>query len=173
MESLNSVPVAVGVGILIGFVVGWFSRSGSGAKSKEKMLQESKDEMEQYRKDVTTHFEKTAILVGAMTEQYRAVYDHLADGAQNLCNDPTARLDAIGQGEALIAAHSEPEAGRNAKSVTAEVAGTETSQPPTAAASSVDETEGEASEDVPEEPIDKPVGAGEKAQVAPEERAAS
>ena len=137
MESLNSIPVAVGFGILIGFVVGWFSRSGSGGKSQE-MLKQSKDEMEQYRKDVTAHFEKTAMLVGAMTEQYRAVYDHLSDGAQNLCNDPTARLDVIGQGEALIAAHTAPEEGQNAKPVTAAVAPQDESpgEAATAAASS-------------------------------------
>jgi len=112
MELLNSIPAAVGLGVLIGFVIGWLSRSGAAGKSKEmtRSLKQSKDEMDEYRKEVTEHFEKTAMLVGAMTEQYRAVYDHLADGAQNLCNDPTARLDAIGQGEALIASQAVPDA---------------------------------------------------------------
>ncbi len=152
MELLNNTLVVVSLGALIGFIIGWLARSGAAAKSKEmsQTLQQNKDEMAEYRKDVTAHFEKTAMLVGAMTEQYRAVYDHLADGAQSLCNDPTARLDAIGQGEALIAAHTASDEGQNAKPVTAadEVAGEEAEREPTAV-SSVDNTDTDTTEEVP------------------------
>ncbi|MBI1194272.1 MAG: DUF1043 family protein [Gammaproteobacteria bacterium] len=174
MEALNNIPVAVGFGILIGLVVGWMIKSGSGGKS-EQALQQSKDEMEQYRKEVTAHFEKTAKLVGAMTEQYRAVYDHLSDGAQKLCNDPTARLDAIGQGEALIAAHIEPAAGQNAKPV----AEARREQP--TAASSADETvadaeslKGKTATPGKEARVEDDSGATEKrTQTEPEERTAT
>ncbi len=107
MEALNSIPpaLALTIGALIGFVIGWFSRSGSVRKGEQsaQSLAQSTKEMDDYRQQVTDHFEKTAMLVGQMTEQYRAVYDHLADGASSLCNDPEARLDRIGQDGALIA----------------------------------------------------------------------
>jgi hypothetical protein len=38
-----------------------------------------------YRSNVTKHFETTSELVANMTASYKAVYDHLAAGAQNLC----------------------------------------------------------------------------------------
>lgn len=161
MEALNNIPVAVGFGIAIGFAVGWMIKSAGSNGKSEKALQQSKDDLEQYRKDVTAHFEKTAMLVGAMTEQYRAVYDHLADGAQKLCNDPTARLDAIGQGEALIAVHTEAVAAHNAKTVSEA-----TREQPTAA-SSADESDSD------EVPGAKESAAEAKTSGEPEERTAS
>jgi uncharacterized membrane-anchored protein YhcB (DUF1043 family) len=38
-----------------------------------------------YQGRVASHFRKTGDLIGQMTHSYKAVYEHLADGAQSLC----------------------------------------------------------------------------------------
>lgn len=53
----------------------------------ETQLQQLSDEYENYKKEVHGHFSDSAILVGKMTESYREVYQHLAQGARNLCPD--------------------------------------------------------------------------------------
>jgi uncharacterized membrane-anchored protein YhcB (DUF1043 family) len=49
-----------------------------------------KSEHESYKGHVTEHFLKTSELVANMTASYKAVYDHLATGAQSLCSDTDA-----------------------------------------------------------------------------------
>lgn len=49
-----------------------------------------KSEHESYKGHVTKHFLKTSELVANMTASYKAVYDHLATGAQSLCSDTDA-----------------------------------------------------------------------------------
>jgi uncharacterized membrane-anchored protein YhcB (DUF1043 family) len=53
----------------------------------ESQLQHLSDEYENYKKEVHGHFSDSAILIGKMTESYREVYQHLAEGARNLCPD--------------------------------------------------------------------------------------
>jgi len=79
---------------VIAFLVGYFI-SGKRVDNKklEKELKASQEELEKYRNDVTNHFQLTAQKVNALTENCRNVYDHLAQGAQQLCNqDDTPKL---------------------------------------------------------------------------------
>lgn len=46
-----------------------------------------KDEYQIYRNNVGHHFSKTAELVHSMTKSYHSIYQHLAEGAQSLCDD--------------------------------------------------------------------------------------
>ena len=55
-------------------------------------LTKIKDEFQAYRDNVGHHFSKTAELVQSMTESYRSVYQHLAEGAQDLCDDRVTKL---------------------------------------------------------------------------------
>ncbi|BBB30700.1 YhcB family protein [Neptunomonas japonica] len=79
--------VALAIGGLIGFLMG---RSGGSSDEQEK-LEDAKKELENYKTQVAGHFEETADLVNKMTESYRGVYQHLATGAQALCDADTAR----------------------------------------------------------------------------------
>jgi uncharacterized membrane-anchored protein YhcB (DUF1043 family) len=79
--------VALAIGGLIGFLIG---RSDGDSNEKEK-LEDVKQELESYKTQVAGHFEETADLVNKMTESYRGVYQHLATGAQALCDADTAR----------------------------------------------------------------------------------
>ena len=49
-----------------------------------------RSEHESYKGHVSKHFLKTSELVANMTASYKAVYDHLATGAQSLCSDTEA-----------------------------------------------------------------------------------
>jgi uncharacterized membrane-anchored protein YhcB (DUF1043 family) len=48
-------------------------------------LSELRERFSDYRDQVTQHFMRTSELVQEMTQSYRAVYEHLATGAQELC----------------------------------------------------------------------------------------
>ncbi|MGH7961620.1 MAG: YhcB family protein [Candidatus Binatia bacterium] len=76
------------IGLLAGMALSR-PRKGQGAtqrvKELESELHQSREEFAKYRDQVTQHFLQTADLLHAMTANYRAVYEHLADGAQNLC----------------------------------------------------------------------------------------
>lgn len=80
--------VAMGIGVLIGYLL---ARSSSVS---QQALKEERDraqaELNSYKAQVTEHFETTAGLVNGLTEQYRKVHQHLADGAQTLCADEHA-----------------------------------------------------------------------------------
>jgi hypothetical protein len=86
--------LTLGLGALaIGFVTGLVFGRHSSADSKkqeetEQRLQETESTLNQYRDEVTSHFRQTADLVNRLTNDYRAVHQHLAEGAQRLCTQP-------------------------------------------------------------------------------------
>lgn len=86
----------IGIGCLaLGVIIGALSAnrlSGTPTRIKElesqvKSLEERHD---QYKDDVSDHFNVTADLVQQMTQSYRDVYQHLATGAQDLCTSEVA-----------------------------------------------------------------------------------
>jgi uncharacterized membrane-anchored protein YhcB (DUF1043 family) len=97
----NTIIWAVGIlSFSLGSVLGcigaylFLERYSQTAKLREE-LSELKGRLSDYRDHVTQHFVRTSELVQEMTESYRAVYEHLATGAQELCdgNVETPSLD--------------------------------------------------------------------------------
>ena len=90
-EGISSVWTVALSGFLLGTILGciatWFV-SSRNRKTRELQteLNELKENFSDYREQVTQHFMQTSSLVQVMTENYRAVYEHLASGAQHLCN---------------------------------------------------------------------------------------
>ncbi|WP_455212189.1 ZapG family protein [Kaarinaea lacus] len=81
----------LGIGMVIGIIAGlYFARLDDVTNKQKKALQQKLDASEQqlkaYQSRVTEHFLKTASLVNSMTESYKAVHDHLAMGASQLCD---------------------------------------------------------------------------------------
>ena len=70
-------------------------RSGGG-----KTAAELHEELGEYKSHVTDHFQTTANLLNEMTEQYRAVYEHMARGASELCEaeSATAQIESLRTG---------------------------------------------------------------------------
>lgn len=81
-------------GALLGYVVaGDRLRRAAGGRDPAEL----REEMEDYRREVNSHFQETAALLDGMTAQYRAVYMHMAEGAQKLCDtdDAGPRLEQL------------------------------------------------------------------------------
>jgi uncharacterized membrane-anchored protein YhcB (DUF1043 family) len=81
---------------LAGLLVG---RSSSRTAAKrcrelEEELAASQAALGKYRSEVGAHFGQTSELLRAMTHHYRAVYEHLAEGARTLCPDQATGLGA-------------------------------------------------------------------------------
>ena len=75
--------------LLVGGGVGfWVGRSGVGG-SKAR-VEKAEAELEDYKRSVTEHFGQTAAHFQAIGEQYRELYDHMANGAQALCEPDEA-----------------------------------------------------------------------------------
>lgn len=86
MENVWLISIAaLVVGAVIGFLMG---RSGGGAQRQAELaekLESTQKELDSYKEEVTEHFEKTAALVNNLTNSYKDVHEHLATGAQGLC----------------------------------------------------------------------------------------
>ena len=87
----NTIIWAVGIlSFSLGSVLGcigaylFLERYSQTAKLREE-LSELKGRFSDYRDHVTQHFVRTSELVQEMSQSYRAVYEHLATGAQELC----------------------------------------------------------------------------------------
>lgn len=69
----------------------------------ELKLQKLSEEHENYKNNVHSHFSNTAKLFNDMTESYRNVYLHMANGAQTLCPDYiSSQLALSGDAKALL-----------------------------------------------------------------------
>mgnify|MGYP001553618258 FL=1 len=84
------------------------ARHGRTRKLQEE-LDQLKDRFTDYRDQVTQHFMRTSELVQEMTQSYRAVYEHLALGAQNLCGGQIESPGAKGTKAPSIAGDDEHE----------------------------------------------------------------
>lgn len=132
----------LGVGILFGFVIGRSKGDVSAPKVREleKSLHQANEEMQNYRAQVTAHFEKTATLFNQLTNDYRDVYEHLANSSNALCGAEAAKLKSLTADKNVLEAQSEKAEKDSAATGTAKAA----SAPPKP------ETETEASKAVPE-----------------------
>jgi len=79
-------------GLLIGGILAFFwGRSSSDgsqqARELERKLDQVTREKKAYEERVTEHFMETANRLNSLTENYRSIHEHLADGARTLCGD--------------------------------------------------------------------------------------
>lgn len=78
---MHAVEILSGiVGLLLGCLLGMWL-----VKRKQPNIDALKAEHKAYRGDVEKHFEQTAELAHQMAEDYRRMYQHLAQGAVALC----------------------------------------------------------------------------------------
>jgi hypothetical protein len=95
--SLELIILVIVVACIVFAGVGIFmSTRISGGKKRirelEGELKDAKKDLEGYRSEVNDHFKKTSELFTTMTESYKAVYIHLAEGSQDLCTSDAALL---------------------------------------------------------------------------------
>ncbi len=81
------------VGGLIGYTLARGKSDNMGkVRELESQLADSEKKLDEYKTEVSQHFGKTAQLFNNLTDDYRAVYEHLAAGSQALCGDKVDQL---------------------------------------------------------------------------------
>lgn len=67
----------------------------AGSRSERGKLQSQLDDLQHNFKDyqdkVSDHFSTTAHLINKLTDSYRDVHEHMANGAENLCEDEAVK----------------------------------------------------------------------------------
>lgn len=74
-------------------------KSGGGRTASEL-----RTELDDYQQNVSDHFMESAALLQGMTEQYKKVYEHMARGAQELCDTKEERPELAALRNGLLAA---------------------------------------------------------------------
>jgi len=77
--------VTLAVGALFGYLFGRTNDSATKQQQLQDQLEKSQNELNEYKDQVNNHFEQTAALVNNLTESYKAVHKHLAEGSEALC----------------------------------------------------------------------------------------
>ena len=88
--------LAFALGLGLGFLLTWqMAPRNDRIRELEKELDAARAELVAYRDKVNLHFQTSATLFEDMTERYRAVYQHLASSAQELCavQPPALQMD--------------------------------------------------------------------------------
>ena len=80
--------VVFGLGVGLGLGIAYFQRVRDTAKASD-----IQNELDEYRRHVNEHFSQTAQHFQSLGQQYQSLYEHMAEGAQALC-DP-AQSDAL------------------------------------------------------------------------------
>lgn len=89
---LLSFLVGTGAGILLQRFV--FSRGSKVAEMEQELL-DLKTEQLQLKESLNHHFSDTAHLTNNLTQSYKALYDHLAQGAQTFNQMPLSDLKQL------------------------------------------------------------------------------
>ncbi len=115
MEPENSIWLvglcALTAGVLIGALAyRFFTTPAKGVDKIKAELNETRQELDQYKAGVTQHFDKTAELVNDLAQNYVKVYQHLDKGAQTLGASKSFKdLIEQHQDKASIAVDDQPE----------------------------------------------------------------
>lgn len=88
MAELWWLIAGIAVGIVAGAGVVWWRYRGRVHAPHYSAL---KREHEAFREEVTDHFAETARLINQLTDSYKAVFDHLSQGADELVDPDTLR----------------------------------------------------------------------------------
>ena len=85
-HCLDDGGLCFAIGVAVGGILfKLYSPEQSKARDLEKHLHDKQDELKNYQHEVTEHFTETSKLLKDLTENYRDVHNHLAKGAQVLC----------------------------------------------------------------------------------------
>ncbi|CDG22928.1 putative cytochrome d ubiquinol oxidase subunit 3 [Xenorhabdus poinarii G6] len=80
------------IGLIVGFIIGALAaRFGSSKLRQQNALQteleKNRAELEEYRKELVSHFARSAELLDNMARDYRQLYQHMAKSSNELMPD--------------------------------------------------------------------------------------
>ena len=80
------------IGLVVGIVIGAVAMRFGNRKLRQQQvlqneLEKSKNELEQYRQELVSHFAHSAELLDNMANDYRQLYQHMAKSSNNLLPD--------------------------------------------------------------------------------------
>jgi uncharacterized membrane-anchored protein YhcB (DUF1043 family) len=85
--------IALAAGIGIGYLSRRFLRpQPPSSAALEEQLHTLQERYKHHRYDVNAHFNRTAELLGQLANSYREVHNHLAQGAQDLCDTDAVKM---------------------------------------------------------------------------------
>lgn len=89
MFSLTALILTALISLIVGALVGYAVLANTGAaagnnRKLESKLQAAEQQLADYQTQVAQHFQRTADLVNNLTDSYREVHEHLANGAAQL-----------------------------------------------------------------------------------------
>jgi uncharacterized membrane-anchored protein YhcB (DUF1043 family) len=85
--------IAAALGGALGYwLPRYLQRNTASGREAEAELEALRERHAVYRRDVATHFNQTAELLEKLIGNYRDVHNHLADGAETLCENETIKL---------------------------------------------------------------------------------
>lgn len=121
--------IAMVAGLLIGAMgYRYFAPSKKHAEEVQSELDKAREELNQYKADVSQHFDRTAELVNDLAQNYVNVYQHLADGAQTLgASKSFNELYGQGQGNPAIGLDDRSDAAQEMDSSAAQATDKDTS----------------------------------------------
>jgi len=98
MEMIGTNGLMVGAIVLAGISLGFglglrFSTARARARQLEGQLEDLRKEHERYRGKVADHFAGTSERLRELTLQYREIYNHLSEGAGELCPEGFEKLE--------------------------------------------------------------------------------
>lgn len=96
MEEMNILWFVGSLAFLAGLLLGallyhFLSASKSRNGKLEDQLDEMQREFHEYQNRVGDHFTTTAHLINKLTDTYHDVHEHMANGAESLCEDEEVR----------------------------------------------------------------------------------
>ena len=80
-------------GLIIGLIIAKI-RQATPAQTQQQ-LEDLQLRFDTYQNDVMSHFNTTAGLVNTLSQNYQAIQDHIASGAERLSLDETARQQLL------------------------------------------------------------------------------
>jgi uncharacterized membrane-anchored protein YhcB (DUF1043 family) len=113
-SDLPTTLLLIAIGVIIGAALSKILNRGPNPAELQQKLEESQEQLKAYQQEVGSHFQKTAELVNGLTQSYRAVHEHLAQGAQSLAQNTSGNTLESTQFKALsdanVDATAQPEA---------------------------------------------------------------
>jgi uncharacterized membrane-anchored protein YhcB (DUF1043 family) len=79
--------IGIVVGIILGVIIVRLSGGGSQQKALQAELDKTKEELTQYRADITDHFQRSSVLLNNMVKEYSQLYNHFSKASHDLSAD--------------------------------------------------------------------------------------